>query len=70
MTYSSGMIVISGPQRTGTTLANRMQCASTKKTAPVLPECSFMTKQIGQYANILLYADKEYFSAYYSTHEE
>lgn len=69
MTFSSRLIVISGPPRSGTTLANRLFCAS-PKCAPFLPECSFITKQIEQYSNILLYADKERFSAYFHTHEE
>lgn len=69
MTSSSKLIVISGAPRSGTTLLNRIFCAS-PKCAPFLPECSFITKQIEQYANVSLYADKERFSAYFHTHEE
>lgn len=69
MTVSKSLIVISGPPRSGTTLVNRLLCAS-PKCAPFLPECSFITKGIEQYINVLLYADKERFSAYFSTHEE
>lgn len=69
MTTSSKLTIISGPPRSGTTLVNRILCAS-PKCAPVLPECSFITNQIEQYANILLYADKERFSNYFQTQEE
>jgi len=69
MAFSKRLIVISGPPRSGTTLVNRILCTS-PYCASFLPECSFITKQIEQYANILLYADKERFSAYFSTREE
>lgn len=66
MGFSAKLIVVSGPPRSGTTLANRILCAS-PRCAPFLPECSFITKQIEQYANILLYSDRERFSAYFGT---
>ncbi len=66
MGFPAKLIVVSGPPRSGTTLANRILCAS-PGCAPFLPECSFITKQIEQYANILLYSDRERFSAYLGT---
>jgi hypothetical protein len=65
---STQLIVIAGPPRSGTTLANRILCSSSW-CAPFLPECSFISKQVEQYATILSYADEERFSAYFSTHE-
>jgi hypothetical protein len=69
MKLSPRLIIIAGPPRSGTTLANRILCTS-PECAPFLPECSFLTRQIEQYSNILNYADKERFSAYFSTEEE
>jgi len=66
MGFPAKLIVVSGPPRSGTTLANRILCTS-PGCAPFLPECSFITKQIEQYANILLYSDKERFSNYFGT---
>lgn len=66
MGFPAKLIVVSGPSRSGTTLTNRILCAS-PKCAPFLPECSFITKQIEQYTNILLYSDKEIFSYYFGT---
>ncbi len=69
MGFTEKLIVVSGPPRSGTTLANRILCAS-PRCAQFLPECSFITKQIEQYANILQYSDRERFSAYFDTDDE
>jgi len=65
MAFPAKLIVVSGPPRSGTTLASRILCASSG--SPFLPECSFITKQIEQYANMLLYSDRERFSNYFGT---
>lgn len=66
MGFPAKVIVVSGPPRSGTTLANRLLTAS-PQCAPFVPECSFITREIEQYANILLYSDKERFAAYFNT---
>lgn len=63
------LIVVSGPPRSGTTLVNRMICSSSS-CAPMLPECSFITKQIETFNNILQYSDRERFAAYFGTRDE
>lgn len=69
MKFPARLIIITGPPRSGTTLANRILSTS-PRCAQFLPECSFITEQIKQYANILNFADKKRFSAYFSTREE
>lgn len=63
------LIVVSGPPRSGTTLVNRMICSSSS-CAPMLPECSFITKQIEIFNNILKYSDPDRFAAYFGTRDE
>lgn len=63
------LVVISGPPRSGTTLVNRMICSSSS-CAPMLPECSFITKQIEMYNNILQYSDPDRFAVYYGDPDE
>ncbi len=61
-------IVIAGPPRSGTTLLNRILCSS-MECSPVVPECSFLTKQIEMYAHTILFADEERFSCYYGNRQ-
>lgn len=62
------LILITGPPRSGTTLLNRVLCES-PELGDFLPECTFLTKEIQQYNDILLYAEKERFVAYFGSED-
>lgn len=62
------IIFIAGPPRSGTTLLNRIMSGCVE-LGRFLPECTYLTKEIEHYANILLYSDEERFGTYFGNEE-
>ncbi len=61
---SKSFIIVTGPPRSGTTLINRLLC-SYKECSPLLPECSFLTKHIEIYSQIISFSDNGRFDTYF-----
>lgn len=60
-------ILVSGPPRSGTTMLQHILCGP--HTALKLPECSFITRAIEHYSNIVRYSDAQRFDAYFGSRE-
>ncbi len=66
--HYSELVLITGPPRSGTTWLNREICKGTS-VFPFLPECTFLTKQVEIYSNIINYSDEKRFTAYFGNKE-
>lgn len=66
-TYSE-LIIVTGPPRSGTTWLNRELC-NFNSTFNLLPECTFLTKQVELFNHILNYSDPERFKSYFYNKE-
>lgn len=62
------LVLVCGPPRSGTTWLNRELC-NAPGAFPFLPECSYLTQQIGVYHRTRHYADRQRMEAYFGTAE-
>lgn len=58
------LVLVAGPPRSGTTWLNREICTRPGWTA-FLPECSFLTQQVGLYSQSKHYGEGRRFAAYF-----
>lgn len=64
----SELVIIAGPPRSGTTWLNRELC-NLNNTFNLLPESTFLTKQVESFNHILNYSDPERFKSYFYSKE-